>query len=258
MWPFNKPKVEFRYLIPNMNAIMPIIPTRAYKHEWARRARAELVDMMHTNPNLFKEKFAHITKCVGIRSIMQRGWIVRSWMDIVIETADNGKDVKWFSPIDQSEYLPRRDAVSFHSPEQLSDFYDNWPDDALRMLVKINTPWAVKVPRGYSMLLIPVAYADESRFTVMSGLIESDLPAAPLNVQMRWHVKEGKELIKAGTPLAQLILVKNEEVDVKQVYRDDNDMTFGYHLVYNNRFSRLYADIKRAAKNDWPNTRRSK
>ena len=255
MWPFNKPKVEFRYLIPNMNAIMPIIPTRAYKHEWARRARAELVDMMHTNPNLFKEKFAHITKCVGIRSIMQRGWIVRSWMDIVIETADNGKDVKWFSPIDQSEYLPRRDAVSFHSPEQLSDFYDNWPDDALRMLVKINTPWAVKVPRGYSMLLMPVAYADENRFTVLSGLIESDLPASPINVQMRWHVKEGKELIKAGTPLAQLILIKDDVVEATQVYRNDDDMAFGYHLPYNNRFSRMYSAVKEIAKHDWPFTK---
>jgi hypothetical protein len=255
MWPFNKPKVEFRYLIPNMNAIMPIIPAKAYKHAWAKRARAHMTELMQNNPDLFKEKFVHITKCVGIRDIMQRGWIVRSWMDIVIETASNGTDVKWFSPLDQREFLPRRDAISFHAPEQLSDFYESWPDDALRMLIKINTPWAVKVPRGYSMLLMPVAYADESRFTVMSGLIQSDLPAAPINVQMRWHVKEGKELIKAGTPLAQLILIKDDDVEATQVYREDDDMLFGSYLLYNNRFSRMYSDIKLMAKNDWPYTK---
>ena len=123
------------------------------------------------------------------------------------------------------------------------------------MLIKINTPWAVKVPRGYSMMLMPVAYADESRFTVMSGLIQSDLPAAPINVQMRWHVKEGKELIKAGTPLAQLILIKDDDVEATQVYREDDDMLYGSYLLYNNRFSRMYSDIKRMAKNDWPFTK---
>jgi hypothetical protein len=249
MWFFKKPKVEFSYLIPNMNNIMPIIKASEYRHAWAVRARQQVVELKQKNPDLFKERFTHVVKCPAIKSIMQRGWIIRSWMDITIETTDDGKEVKWFSPINQKEYLPRLPAVGFHTPEQLSDFYENWPDDALRVLIKINTPFAIKVPRGYSMMVMPVAYADEKRFTIMSGLIDSGLPATPISVQMRWHVKEGKELIRAGTPLAQLILIKDEDVETTQTYQNYSGFEFNNHLVYDNRFSRMYSDIKRVVKN---------
>jgi hypothetical protein len=250
MWFSKKPKVEFSYLIPNMNNIMPIIKTSEYQHGWVQRARQEIVDLKRNNPDLFKEQFMHVAKCPAIKSIMQRGWIVRSWMDITIETTDNGKEVKWFSPVNQKEYLPKLAAVSFHFPRELSDFYENWPDDALRVIVKINTPFAVKVPRGYSMMLMPVAYADEKRFTIMSGLIESELPTTPISMQVRWHVKEGKELIRAGTPLAQLVLIKDEDIETTQTYKDYKDFEFTNHLVYGNRFSRMYSDIKRVVKNE--------
>jgi hypothetical protein len=249
MWFSKKPKVEFGYMIPNMDNIMPIIKTSEYQHAWVARARQQVVDLKRKNPDLFKEQFIHVAKCPAIKSVMQRGWIVRSWMDIMIETSNNGEDIKWTSAINQEEILPKRDVVGFHLPEQLSDFYENWPDDASRLLIKVNTPFTVKLPRGYSMMLMPVAYADEKRFTAMTGLIESDLPISAINVQMRWHVKEGKELIRAGTPLAQLILIKDEDIEVTQTYKNYKDFKFTNHLVYGNRFSRMYSDIKRTVKN---------
>lgn len=249
MWMFKKPKVEFSYLIPNLGNIMPIIKTSEYRHAWIQRARQQVVDLKRNNPNLNKERFTHVAKCPAIKSIMQRGWIVRSWMDIMIETTDNGTNVEWSSPLDQRDFLQDLAAVSFHMPEHLSDFYENWPDDALRLLVKINTPFSVKVPRGYSMILMPVAYADEKRFTVMPGLIENDLPVTSIAVQMQWHVKEGKELIRAGTPLAQLILIKDEEVETTQTYQNHKDLVLANTLWYGSKFSRMYSDVKRAIRN---------
>lgn len=46
----------------------------------------------------------------------------------------------------------------------------------------------------------------------MPGTFIREYGAAAMNPFIRWNVKEGTELIPAGTPLAQYILVPREEI----------------------------------------------
>ena len=66
-----------------------------------------------------------------------------------------------------------------------------------------------------------------------------------INVPMIWHSKQGKYLIKAGTPIAQLILSKKEDIDFEnkvvdeEFKKEDKIKT----ILETMNFKRIYSNI---------------
>jgi predicted nucleotidyltransferase len=112
------------------------------------------------------------------------------------------------SEVDQKKILGY-DYIHYHTFHQLKKFKD-FRKDTLHTLIKIQTPWFVTVPKGYSLLCLPVPYNDDIRFTASTGVLKG---CNDVNAQLFWHVKKGREVVKKGTLLAQYILIKDEEVD---------------------------------------------
>ena len=76
-------------------------------------------------------------------------------------------------------------------------------------------------------------YKDDDRFTVCTGMFESDMGIGLLTVPVKWHATQGEYLIKAGTAIAQLIPIKKEEVSHQNLnlntdknFRRDSNITF--------------------------------
>ena len=61
--------------------------------------------------------------------------------------------------------------------------------------------------------MIDPFYKDDYRFTVCPGIFEHELGLARINVPVFWHNTSGEFLIKAGTPIAQLIPIKTDTID---------------------------------------------
>jgi hypothetical protein len=57
---------------------------------------------------------------------------------------------------------------------------------------------------------MPVPYNDDNRFTAATGILKTN---NFWNVQLYWHARPGKHIIKAGTPIGQMIAIKNDTVD---------------------------------------------
>ena len=89
----------------------------------------------------------------------------------------------------------------------------------LETVIKIQTPWFVEVPKGYSLLLMPLPYSDDKRFTAAMGLLRGN---QPLNVQVFWHCLNSEEIIPAGTPLNQMILIKDQSVGYEINYEPNS------------------------------------
>lgn len=209
----SKPIVRFTSLIPGLEKLMPIINAKDYKHAWVGRAHDEFAELRKDPANLM-QRFVHTTRCPAIFSLQRNGWILRTWQDITIETFGDRTSFQWTSAIDQRSIHPnyKAEAVSSHGEVQYFKYQENFPSNTLRTVLKLNTPWLCAVPKGYYLLEMPVAYLDENRFTTMPGFYSMEHGPATLNVQVLWHVLNGKELIKAGTPIAQYILVKKDDV----------------------------------------------
>jgi hypothetical protein len=201
------PTVEFISSIEGVEELMPIIPAAEYKRPWTGRLLEDL-KQKRAAPDYSTTRSVHTAKCPGIFNLMRHGWILRTWQDTTIETNGDGVSCQWSSVINQKE-LCGFEAIGFHPPEQLTGFFENW-DGVIQNVIKFQTPWTCKIPAGYFLLEMPVTYSDENRFETLPGYFSSEYGHANMNPQVKWKVPAGKVLIKAGTPIAQYVLVKRD------------------------------------------------
>ena len=183
---------------------MPLIPAKEVNFKWIDKAR----EFYKTNNHERKT-----TKCPGIFSVINTGWIHRTYMDVTIKTFGDGERVETTTQMDQLRATVQGkligEYVEFHPPYQYGDFRNDTPN-TLRTIIKIQTPWWADIPKGYSLLMMPIPYNDDARFTASIGLLKGK---QPLNIQLNWHCLNSTEVIKAGTPIGQMVLVKDEPDD---------------------------------------------
>jgi hypothetical protein len=201
--------VEFYSLIPSVAESMPIIPAKEYQYRWYDRAIQGFRERRQTHPDAVS-----VARCPGIIDVNCQGWIQRTYQDIWVRTEPGNKRVLFFKEsIAQSQLAhgnKMSDYVSFHEAAALADFRGGH-DYAMDTLLKLQSPWRVRVPVGYSLLAMPIPYPDDQRFTAAHGTLRGD---NWLNVQMFWHPMSGStEFIPKGTPVQQYILIKDDQIE---------------------------------------------
>jgi hypothetical protein len=242
---FKKPKVVFECLIPGVERLMPMVEAKDIRHAWVNKAQQELAQL-RKSPSWGMEKLIHTAKCPGIFQLQRHGWVMRTWQDVTIETFGDGSRFEWASPIAQNKLNEQAgEYIGFHPEMQLANYMDNWPKNTLRTLLKFQSPWRCVVPKGYYLLEMPVAYSDESRFTTVSGFFNYEQGPAQMNPQFMWHIPNGKTLIKAGTPIAQYILVPKDKYDMEIKVSKQADEHEFFNLVNTNKFVKNYGEVKR-------------
>ena len=138
----------------------------------------------------------------------------------------------------------QQELVTHHNLELMYNFMSSWPKDTMKIILKLNLPWALRIPKGYDVLMTDPFYKDDNRFTVCPGTFESELGIGQLNVPVMWHSTKGEFLIKAGTPIAQLAPIKRETVSHQNLnlttdknFKRDANITF---LKIRESFERNY------------------
>lgn len=222
MWWRKKDKVIFYCSISGVKETMPILLAKDVKYAWVKRAvKAFKEKSLDVSTTTDSGKIRHVSRCPGIFGIKNQGWIIRTWQDIEL-TVDE-PEWSWRTPMNQVKLSNSISAVevTHHPEESLKQHLEHWPETAFSQIIKINTPWTVKVPKGYVLNQFHPSYLDENRFTSLPGSYSPDYGMGTINVPMMWHSKKGNYLIKAGTPIAQLILSKKEDIDYEIKLVDD-------------------------------------
>jgi hypothetical protein len=147
---------------------------------------------------------------------MGEGYILRSWFDLTVQTSNDEYALNCTFPAGMINVCKDN---NFNS-ELISSFSGKHPNLAvpvangsIKSLIKINTPWAVKIPTGWSMLMLPVSYGDDTRFTAKPGIL-TEGEFYTISPIIEWHVKNSVEKIEAGTPLLQMIPIRSENAAV--------------------------------------------
>ena len=113
--------------------------------------------------------------------------------------------------------------ITSHMGQSFYPFFENWPKGTMKQVLKFNLPWVARIPKGYKMLQMHPMYQDENRFTTLSGILEPHLGHAAVGTIPFYCHFTGVETIKAGTPLAQFVLIPdNMNFEVKSL-DDDKD-----------------------------------
>ena len=175
------------------------------------------------------------------------GFILRLHQDLKMRTIGEGEDLTWTTPFQSS----KEPLVSKHLTHSLYPFFDNWPKNTLKKIIKINLPWKARIPKGYKLVQMHPYMLDDNRFTTMAGVLHPHLGLAAVGTIPMWiHTTDDEEEItlEEGTPLAQYILVPQEEPDFKIIdsiedpnYEKEERMN---HLLLSGKFQRSYSKVR--------------
>ena len=74
-------------------------------------------------------------------------------------------------------------------------------------ILKIDGGWQVTAPDDVVFWMTNLHYTEEQRFSSVTGILDPR-DSTKLISQLYWHVLDGTEIIKAGTPLTHIIPMK--------------------------------------------------
>jgi hypothetical protein len=243
---FKKKKswVRFYSLDPNVAIAYPVINSGDTDRDWN--------GLGNTKRNRPEQGKQTVLNCPAIKQITNTGYVLCAPADFIIKTGPNIENLSWETP-----FLFKRESdkytfggtdyyISWHSPAQTEPLLPkeipstNKPH--LHSAVKVETPWRVKASDDIVLLQIPVTYNNEQRFTAAVGIVDPKYMHA-VSVQLFWHVLEGEELVRAGTPLVQYIpisrslLAKNGvEFTVDAGTEIEKEIEEAYTFVNHSRF----------------------
>lgn len=209
-------KIEFYSTVPGLPDLFPIVKAKDALPKWAKSAR----DSFIKQKNESNGRMNHIYQCPGIFDLLGQGYVVPMWHDIIISTDGNPDEFRWT--------VPTSDLADFDKERSIVESQSNGTESIVPMkpwsmntLVKINTPWHVVAPRGVKLLIIPIAYPDTFEFESSTGILNPGYNNE-INIQLYHNIQKGEVFIKAGTPLAQIIPLSEQEFDL--VCREMNNI----------------------------------
>lgn len=201
-WFTPSPSIEFIAKIPGIQAIHPPQPTSQLSLPWVADSKkfAE-----HAMQDYNRPQHGATHKCSGITKLHQQGWILTTWHDLYIETNGDGEGFGWKLPSGINPQTVPTQPIGMFVPE----FYGAYPSvkfaaPTLKTIIKIHLPWTFRITRGWGLLMLPLTYTGETRFTSAIGIINPRI-SRDLNPILYWHVLKGQTVLKAGTPLCQVI-----------------------------------------------------
>jgi hypothetical protein len=204
-------KIEFYTLVDGIELAYPPIPISEVPMRWVKKTQENLRTKFKTDSNP-QSTGAHL--CSGIRNLISIGYAITAWHDIEITTNGDGAQFTWYVPNTNAKHCNiHNEPISLFYPEEYGE-YAVLPPETLKSIIKIPTPWRVRMPKGWGLMMLPLHYADENRFTSLVGVLDPEISSV-LNAVLYWHRLNEKTLIKAGTPLFYVVPVKlDDKLDV--------------------------------------------
>jgi len=197
-----KSYVRFYSLEPGVHDLFPIVKASSVRRPFEFEEQ--------TDPAALSSKH-----CPGIRKLITTGWVVTAPADFLIRTTGDGLFFDWAEPIKFTKGTPgTANYISSHTRSQVEPLIDD-ASNTLKTVVKVETPWRLDASDDLIFLQIPISYNREARFTAAHGFLDPKYMHA-VNVQLFWHVLEGETLIRAGTPLCQLIPIEKSTLSMSK------------------------------------------
>ena len=202
-----KPWVRFVNMVPGVELAHPIIRTQDYSWDVLKNAAKDFKEKLENRQP--HEIVQGTFRCPGISALLKTGFIIPCPGDFIIKT-DSKEQPGGF--MWDSLYKFEEDGggslLGFHGPEMLAS-YIPFRKDTLSTVVKVQTSWRLFSSDDIVFLQMPIPYPNHTNFTAVHGILDPQ-NFVEVNVQLHWHVLDGRTLIKAGTPLCQLIPIPRE------------------------------------------------
>jgi hypothetical protein len=174
-------------------------PAKDYIPEWYKKAKPHNNFENKAIPSLDGTPVSTIKKCMPVFDMMTAGYIIETPYDIYVRRTE-GKPpyFQWGN----------NEAIVFQAMEQ----FQNHPySRGINYAVRINIPWSIKTPKGWSIMVIEPQHHEPSPIECASGIVDTDDFSIPFNMFLKLRDPNFEGLIPAGTPFVQIIPFKREK-----------------------------------------------
>jgi hypothetical protein len=174
-------------------------PKPASEHipQWYKDAKSYLDPSGKKAPSIDGSPASTIKRCMPVWDMMTAGYIMETPYDIYIRQTPEGPYFQW----------NREDAIVFQSVDQ----FQNHPYSRdINYAVRINIPWSITTPKGWSIMVMEPQHHELSPITCASGIVDTDTSSIPFNMFLKLRDPNFEGMIPAGTPFLQIIPFKRE------------------------------------------------
>jgi hypothetical protein len=198
-----------------------------------------------------------IKGCMPFLDTLTSGYLLKMPQDLYIRHNIENKNDKGdkFKDSFQTFGLNSESQILFAKSINLNSGIDSHPTKQLEgsplidknknlPFYKILNPWKIKTPKGYSCLFVSPLNNSDDRFSIISGIVDTDTFPNEVNFPIvingdKYPVLE--TVIKKGTPYAQIIPFKREswKIEIKSNKQKEIQRN---RLLYNLNVINLYRE----------------
>lgn len=167
-------------------------------------------------PSWWKETPAHadttnrhsktVKMCPSFPDYFSLGYVIPMWADTTLKYDWRTGQYEFFygAFAEENPYN-----IGIHGNNQFLDHAPNanFLGSDSHFVFKFICPWYAKTDPGYSVLQLPMIYHFNKEFSVLPGVIDTDIHHV-INQQVIYHGNGEEIFIKRGTPIAQYIPFK--------------------------------------------------
>lgn len=179
------------------------IPSKFFYPDWFKKV------VPNTPP------FKTIKGCMPVLDSIQSGYLLKLPQDIYIEhNVFNAKENKT-----RTFWMAKNSQIGTHSSDQLggdNSYMTN--KNGCSSFLKINNPWLIKTPPGYSCLFVPPMHREFDYFHILPGIVDTDTYDQLINFPICLNTNKYPSFVKTferGLPYVQVIPFKRESWKMK-------------------------------------------
>lgn len=229
---WNKDKdneIVFYTKYPGPAELFPVIPASQVKFDWVKKTTEDFKNQKKLIHDIKGEAtFTHMRSCPGIFDVCKTGYVVPLTYDICIRYKEGRletfssfeKKPSTRDPLGRDYSLPEESKYPVVEHRKIPGIN--------RTILKFESPYMVKAPKGVKLLFMPLPYNDTYHYEANTGILD---PAVTNNIAMQfWWNKREEIYLKAGTPMMQIIPLTEKKLNM--ICRPANEKELKYLNVH--------------------------
>ena len=195
---FNRP--------PLWKYIEPIVPAVQALPRWYKDMKPHAEGVLPSE----KHNDGTVKACPAAFDSMSLGYIMPLWADLYVEPGEDGvPNFSWNKGVASGEGLPLMQRFDLTATEGMPH-----ADKTGMPAFKIDSPWIITTPPGYSILFVAPLNNRDIMFECIAGVVHTDVFTTYMNLPFLWTgPTDFRGIIKQGTPLVQMIPIKREKIE---------------------------------------------
>jgi hypothetical protein len=198
--------------------MFPVLPASKLIPDWYKNTPVEIPEIgEYTKPHT-----PTIKRCMPVLDYMTTGYIIRATYETHVQEQMDNNFMHGFG----SRARDHEKVIAKHPWYQAPFTRDGKKSHYL----KLNQPWHIKTPPGYSCMIFDPYYHLRKEYSFFPGVVDTDNHDEPIGLV--GLIKEKEFIIKPGDPLVVVFPFKREDWVMTSEFRENeyDKSSFKYRL----------------------------